>query len=114
LHLITTGGLRSSCNLRKSQLSKMLKRGYEKTNLVTTVARARLQLGALAPRESLGAIMPLFINMVEGKLTGLEAGAVEKDLLWILETQNPVDVIGGVRVSVLVVVGSNDQMTTQR
>jgi hypothetical protein len=39
---------------------------------------------------------------------------VEEDLLWILETQNLVDVIGGVRVSVLVVVGSNDQMTTQR
>jgi hypothetical protein len=27
-------------------------------------------LGALAPRESLDAIMPLFINMGRGKLTG--------------------------------------------
>jgi hypothetical protein len=62
----------------------------------------------------LDAIMPLFINMGRWKLTGLEDGAVEEDLLWIFETQNPVDVIGGVWVSVLVVVGFNDQMTTQR
>lgn len=58
--------------------------------------------------------MHLFINRGRWKLTGLEDGVVEEDLLLIFETQNPVDVIGGVWVSVLVVVGSNDQMTTQR
>lgn len=68
-------------------------------------------LGALAPRESLDVVVHMFINMGKGKLTRLEAGAVKEDLLWVLENQNPVDVIGGVRVSVLVVVGSNDQMT---
>jgi dipeptidyl aminopeptidase/acylaminoacyl peptidase len=68
-------------------------------------------LGALAPRESLDAVVPVFLNMGRGKLAGLEAGAVKEDLSWVLENQNPVDMIGRVWVPVLVLVGSNDQMT---
>ena len=68
-------------------------------------------LGALAPKESMDAVVLIFLNMGKGKLSGLEAGAVKEDLLWVLENQNPVDMIGRVRVPVLVLVGSNDQMT---
>jgi dienelactone hydrolase len=68
-------------------------------------------LGALAPRESLDAVVPVFIKMGRGKLAGLEAGAVKEDLLWVLDNQNLVNMIGRARVPVLVVVGSNDQMT---
>ena len=42
-------------------------------------------LGALAPRESLDAVVPMFINMGKGKLAGLEAVAVKEDLLWVLD-----------------------------
>ena len=68
-------------------------------------------LGALTPKESLDAVVLIFLNMGKGKLSGLEAGAVKEDVSWILDNQNPVDMIGRVRVPVLVMVGSNDQMT---
>lgn len=68
-------------------------------------------LGALAPKENLDAVVPVFLSMGRGKLAGLEAGAVKEDISWILDNQNPVDMIGRVRVPVLVIVGSKDQIT---
>jgi dienelactone hydrolase len=67
--------------------------------------------GLLAPSGSLEAVISIFMNMARGKLKMLEAEEIKADLSWVLENQNPVNMIGSVRVPIMVVVGSNDQMT---
>jgi len=67
--------------------------------------------GLLAPKGSLEAVIPIFTNMARGKLKMLEAEEIKADLSWVLENKNPVNLISSVRVPVMVIVGSNDQMT---
>ena len=67
--------------------------------------------GLLVPKGSLEAVIPIFTDMARGKLKMPEAEGIKSDLSWVLENQNPINLIGSVRVPVMVIVGSNDQMT---
>ncbi len=66
-------------------------------------------LSILATGEMLEAVVSRFIKMGEGKLRALEAEGLMAELPWVLEHQNPVDLIKGVKVPVFIVVGSEDQ-----
>jgi dienelactone hydrolase len=66
-------------------------------------------LSLLATGERLEAVVSRFLKMGEGKLRGLEAERLKPELTWVLEHQNPVDLIKEVQVPVFFVVGSEDQ-----
>ncbi len=68
-------------------------------------------LSLLAADERLETVVPVFMKMAEGKLRGLEARQLRADLKRVMEEQNPVDVVREVKAPVMVVVGSDDEVT---
>ena len=61
-----------------------------------------------ATGAALKAAVPLFLSMGEGKLNGLSADLLRSELPWASEHLNPVEVIRGASVPIMVVAGSND------
>ncbi|UCD44599.1 MAG: alpha/beta fold hydrolase [Candidatus Bathyarchaeota archaeon] len=68
-------------------------------------------LSLYATGERLEALTSIFVRMGQGKLSGLSAEDLINDLPWLLENQNPVDLLKKVRAPVLFVVGSEDRET---
>ncbi|MGQ9781993.1 MAG: alpha/beta hydrolase [Nitrososphaeria archaeon] len=54
------------------------------------------------------------LRLGRGKLAGLNREGLVKDLRWVYENSNPVDVVKKVSIPILVVVGSKDDVTTPR
>lgn len=70
-----------------------------------------VDISAFASKDKLDTVIPVFIEMAEGKLNGLNAEMLKADLSWALDNQNPIEMIRDTRVPVMVVVGSSDQLT---
>lgn len=68
-------------------------------------------LSRLAGSEAMETVVSIFLSMGEGKLKGLSADLLMSEFPWVLENLNPLETIGGARVPILVVAGSNDTMT---
>ncbi|RJS89878.1 alpha/beta fold hydrolase [Candidatus Bathyarchaeota archaeon] len=68
-------------------------------------------LRPLASERVLETIVPVFLNMGKGKLRGLSADLLRSELPWVLANLNPVEVIRDVRVPIMVVAGSKDNLT---
>ncbi len=50
----------------------------------------------------------------KGKLSGLNRKDLQKDLKWVYKNSNPLDVIKKTSIPILVIVGSNDEITPPR
>lgn len=68
-------------------------------------------LSLWAGEERMNTIIPVFLHMGEGKLRGLDEEQMRADMQVAMEEQNPVKVIKGVGAPLLVLVGSNDEIT---
>jgi dienelactone hydrolase len=68
-------------------------------------------ISTFASEDVMDTIIPVFIEMAEGKLNGLNTETLKADLSWALDNQNPIEMIRDARVPVMVVVGSSDQLT---
>ena len=66
-------------------------------------------LSLYATGERLEAATAIFVRMGQGKLRGLSAEDMKTEFPWLLENQNPVDLIKKVGAPLLFVVGSEDQ-----
>ena len=61
--------------------------------------------------DALETIIPHFIQSARGKLEGLTAEQLRADLRDVTEAGNPIKLIGNVKASTLVIVGTNDDVT---
>jgi esterase/lipase len=69
-------------------------------------------LSSWASPNVIDSVIPHFIDSAKGKLEGMTLEQLRSDLNVILQTQNPVDVIQLIKAPLLVVVGSNDDITS--
>jgi len=61
--------------------------------------------------DALETVIPHFILSARGKLEGMTADQLRLDLKEVTETGNPIKMVGGIRSPIMVVVGSNDDVT---
>jgi len=61
--------------------------------------------------DALETVIPHFIMSAKGKLEGMTVEQLRVDLKEVTETTNPIKLIGGVKASVIMIVGSNDDVT---
>ena len=56
-------------------------------------------------------IVPNWMRMGEGKLSGLNPDLIKSELPWLVENMNPIETIKEVKAPILVIAGTNDQIT---
>jgi dipeptidyl aminopeptidase/acylaminoacyl peptidase len=61
--------------------------------------------------DALETVIPHFILSARGKLEGMTADQLRLDLKEVTETGNPIKIVGSIRSPIMVVVGSNDDVT---
>jgi dipeptidyl aminopeptidase/acylaminoacyl peptidase len=61
--------------------------------------------------DALETVIPHFMLSAKGKLEGMTAEQLRFDLKEVTEAGNPIRIVGGVRSPIMVVVGSNDDVT---
>ncbi|MCX6649141.1 MAG: prolyl oligopeptidase family serine peptidase [Candidatus Bathyarchaeota archaeon] len=61
--------------------------------------------------DAMETVIPHFIESAKGKLEGMTADQLRVDLRDVTETGNPIDLIGVVKAPLLIVVGSDDDVT---
>jgi fermentation-respiration switch protein FrsA (DUF1100 family) len=68
-------------------------------------------IGLWTTGDAIETVIPHFIESAKGKLEGLTAKLLRAELGEMTEAGNPIDLIGGVRAPILLVVGSKDDVT---
>ncbi len=68
-------------------------------------------IGLWTAGDAIETVIPHFIESAKGKLEGLTAEQLRVDLREMTATGNPIDLIGGVKAPILLVVGSDDDVT---
>jgi dipeptidyl aminopeptidase/acylaminoacyl peptidase len=68
-------------------------------------------IGLWTTGDAIETVIPHFIESAKGKLEGLTAEQLRVDLREMTDTGNPIDLIGAVKVPILLVVGSEDDVT---
>jgi len=61
--------------------------------------------------DAMETVIPHFIESAKGKLEGMTADQLRVDLRDVTETGNPIDLIGTVKAPMLIVVGTDDDVT---
>lgn len=88
----------------------------KRLSLDTTIKSAALMspvsdIGLWTTGDAIETVIPHFIESAKGKLDGLSAEQLRVDLREMTEAGNPIDLIGGVKAPILLVVGSEDDVT---
>jgi hypothetical protein len=68
-------------------------------------------IGLWTTGDAIETIIPHFIESAKGKLEGLTATQLRVDLRELTEAGNPIDLMGAVKAPILLVVGSEDDVT---
>ena len=66
----------------------------------------------MAARDKIEGTAKRFAAMAEGKLKGATSESLTKDLEWVAKNTNPVELVPKIKAPIMVVVGSNDMVTT--